>query len=143
MKYKPGDIIQYGPEKETWVVLEYKEKRGKYLLLKETLLESQSFGPSNVWKKSGIKRYLNTVYKEYLGYSGKVSMLSLKQYGKYKEIIKPHKEDRAYWIRSPYSNYSLVAMYVYAGGYVNYGNVDDPLGVRPTIYLTEDEMNEA
>ena len=67
-------------------------------------------------------------------------LLSLEEYKKYKDLIKPM---ASWWLRSPYADYGSGAWCVHFGGLVFGGSVDYAYGVRPAFKSTSEMSVEA
>lgn len=145
----------------TWKMLDRTDKG--IVCLAERIKDSFDFGTNNDWKESSIRKYLNKEFyeklvdeigedhvvtfervltsldgqKEYGSCEDKVSIISLDEYRKYRELI-PN-EKYWWWTLTPDStkcnNDTSWVCIVSPVGYVNIGSYGDGLGVRPFCIL--------
>lgn len=145
----------------TWKMLDRTDKG--IVCLAERIKDSFDFGTNNDWKESSIRKYLNKEFyeklvdeigedhvvtfervltsldgqKEYGSCEDKVSIISLDEYRKYRELI-PN-EKYWWWTLTPDStkcnNDTSWVCIVSPGGNFYYDDFDDSIGVRPFCIL--------
>ena len=145
----------------TWKMLDRTDKG--IVCLAERIKDSFDFGTNNDWKESSIRKYLNKEFyeklvdeigedhvvtfervltsldgqKEYGSCEDKVSIISLDEYRKYRELI-PN-EKYWWWTLTPDStkcnNDTSWVCIVSPGGGIYYDDCDDCIGVRPFCIL--------
>jgi hypothetical protein len=145
----------------TWKMLDRTDKG--IVCLAERIKDSFDFGTNNDWKESSIRKYLNKEFyeklvdeigedhvvtfervltsldgqKEYGSCEDKVSIISLDEYRKYRELI-PN-EKYWWWTLTPDStkcnNDTSWVCIVSPGGYFNFSNCSRSYGVRPFCIL--------
>lgn len=145
----------------TWKMLDRTDKG--IVCLAERIKDSFDFGTNNDWKESSIRKYLNKEFyeklvdeigedhvvtfervltsldgqKEYGSCEDKVSIISLDEYRKYRELI-PN-EKYWWWTLTPDStkcnNDTSWVCIVSPGGSINYSSCNGSNGVRPFCIL--------
>lgn len=143
----------------TWKILDITDKG--YMCLADKLEERMVFDANvNKWHESSLRNHLNTEFlkllsneigednivsferdlfsldgqKEYGSCEDKVSLLTVDEYRKYRNLI-PNTDDYWWWLISPWStpcnDYKTSVTVVSSSGYIDVLSCNDYFGVRP------------
>lgn len=170
----PGDVFKADGLK--YIVLEHFSNGTTAAIRKDVLQESRVFDfDDNNWKTSNIRRFLNSEYleelnevfgesnimnhaanlvsldglKDYGKCTDKVSLLSVGQYWKYREVIgdilyDSDKEDDSWWLTTPDSTSSGFGgndmLYVGSMGDIGCSPCNFHRGIRPYFVLRDSAM---
>ena len=147
----------------TWKILDI--TGAGYICLADSIEERQFDSDSSNWENSGLRDYLNEGFlekiaaeigleniipfernllsldgqTEYGKCEDKVSLLTVDEYRKYRNLI-PNTKDYWWWLVSPWStpcnDYKRAVSVVSSAGYIYYGFCDNYSGVRPVCIFS-------
>lgn len=147
----------------TWKILDITS--AGYICLADSIEDMKFDSNSNNWENSDLRDYLNEGFlekiaaeigleniisfernllsldgqTEYGKCEDKVSLLTVDEYRKYRNLI-PNTKDYWWWLVSPWStpcnDYKRAVAVVLSAGYFNYNDCNDGLGVRPVCIFS-------
>ena len=156
-----GDTFEVADTK--WKILDITS--AGYICLADSIEERQFDSDSSNWENSGLRGYLNGEFfekmaaeigskniipfernllsldgqTEYGKCEDKVSLLTVDEYRKYRNLI-PNTKDYWWWLVSPWStpcnDYKRAVSVVSSAGYIYYGFCDNYSGVRPVCIFS-------
>jgi len=138
-------MIKAGDKKQlagyAWTILKVNEKKDKVLLLCDEFVAERAFdAKSNEGKSSDLRDWLVN-HHELSAISGLIetTLLSIKQYNKYKHLIPP--VDSWWWLRTPgYRSFHVSGVSLDGSVFVHGYRVIVKGGVRPAIWVTLESL---